>query len=532
MMKKGILSLATLGLLASPLSFTTAHAEGNNSEAKNMFRDRQFNNLSVKPNFNPYNKSQTFGVANYSAAAEDDYDYLDEIESNDTFDSADKLPFEIDMFGQLLPNSDIDYHKVVVPSDGLVYISGSNYSDNIDLKFNIFEKDRANTGKIKLLENDYDDFGEYYIVQIKAGTYYVGVWDGDKLNNNTEDDEYSVYTEFYDNVAPTKPTVNKVDNNDVVVTGKAEANSTVTVKNGSTVLGSAKATSTGTYSVKIPVQKAGVTLSVYAKDSTGNTSVAATTKVVDVIAPAKPIVNRVDNNDVVVTGKAEANSTVTVKNGSTVLGTPTKATSTGTYSVKIPVQKAGVTLSVYAKDAAGNTSVAGTTKVVDVIAPSKPTVNRVDNNDKVVTGKAEANSTVTVKKGTTILGTVKATSTGTFSVTIPVQYAGTTLTVTAKDAAGNVSAGTSVVVVDVIPPSKPTINRVDDNDLKVTGKAEKGSIVTVKKGTTVLGSATTNTSGVYSVSIKAQKKGTVISVTAKDKAGNTSAAATYTVVQH
>ena len=42
----------------------------------------------------------------------------------------------------------------------------------------------------------------------------------------------------------------------------------------------------------------------------------------------------------------------------------------------------------------------------------------------------------------------------------------------------------------------------------------------------------TNTSGVYSVSIKAQKKGTVISVTAKDKAGNISAAATYTVVKH
>jgi len=448
MMKKGILSLATLGLLASPFSFTTAHAEGNNNEVQNKFRDRQFNNLSVKPNFNSFNKNQTFGVANYSATAEDDYDYLDEIESNDKFDTADKLPFEIDMYGQLLPNNDIDYHKIVVPSDGLVYISGSNYSDNIDLKFNIYEKDRVNTGKIKLLENDYDDYGEYYIVQVKAGTYYVGVWDDDKLNNNTEDDEYSVYTEFYDNVAPTKPAINKVDNNDVVVTGKAEANSTVTVKNGSTVLGSAKATSTGTYSVKIPVQKAGVTLSVYAKDSTGNISVAATTKVVDVIAPAKP------------------------------------------------------------------------------------TVNRVDNNDVVVTGKAEANSSVTIKRGTTTLVTVKATSTGTFSAKIAVQAAGTKLTVTAKDAAGNTSVGTTVTVVDVIPPGKPTINKVDDNDLKVTGKAEKGSLVTVKKGTTVLGSATTNSSGVYSVSIKAQKKGTVISVTAKDKAGNTSAAATYTVVKH
>jgi hypothetical protein len=32
----------------------------------------------------------------------------------------------------------------------------------------------------------------------------------------------------------------------------------------------------------------------------------------------------------------------------------------------------------------------------DTVAPNKPAVNRVDNNDKVITGKAEAGSTVTL----------------------------------------------------------------------------------------------------------------------------------------
>ncbi|MFF2877593.1 Ig-like domain-containing protein [Gottfriedia sp. NPDC057991] len=549
MMKKGILSLATLGLLASPLSFTTAHAEGNNYELLKKSSKSHvekllptgakefhtFNDFDLKSQLTRFTNKSSIKLSNYTTL-DDEIQELDEQEVNDDFDVANDLPIGAIMYGQSLPRYDEDFFKIVVPTDGKITLGGTSFgSENLILAMGIYQKDFVEDNNLVYLGYDYDeetDLEQQYY-QAKAGTYYVVAWDddNDEYDDNTEDDDYGVYTLF--NVAPSKPTVNKVDNNDPVVTGKAEAGSTVTVKNGSTVLGTpTKATSNGTYSIKIPVQKAGVTLSVYAKDYVGNTSVAGTTKVVDVIAPSKPTVNKVDNNDLVVTGKAEANSTVTVKNGSTVLGTPTKATSTGTYSVKIPVQKAGVTLSVYAKDAAGNTSVAGTTKVVDVIAPLKPTVNRVDNNDVVVTGKAEAGSTVAVKRGTTTLATVKATTTGTYSAKIAVQVAGTKLTVTAKDAAGNTSVATTVTVVDVIPPGKPTINKVDDNDLKVTGKAEKGSIVTVKKGSTVLGSATTNTSGVYSVSIKAQKKGTVISVTAKDKAGNTSAAATYTVVRH
>ncbi|MEH7453940.1 Ig-like domain-containing protein [Gottfriedia acidiceleris] len=456
MMKKGILSLATLGLLASPLSMGTVKAEGNGYDLTKNMLERQIKNTLQKGVY-----SQSFSVKNFnkmgtmSNSTSSDDDFIFEKEPNEEFANADNTSFQKPLVGQLLSTDeyyDYDLHKVVVPNDGLLYVAGDTNSTNIDLSFSAWEKDYVESNRLQYLDNWEEDGIEYQVYQAKAGTYYIEVYDNDEdqdIDNNTEDDQYVIATGFEDNVAPTKPVINKVDNNDLVVTGKAEAN-----------------------------------------------------------------------------------STVTVKNGSTVLGTPTKATSTGTYSVIIPVQKAGATLSVYAKDAAGNTSVAATTKVVDVIAPAKPTVNRVDNNDKVVTGKAEANSTVTVKKGTTTLGTIKATSTGTFSVTIPVQSAGSTLTVTAKDAAGNTSVGTSVTVVDVIPPAKPTINRVDDNDLKVTGKAEKGSTVTVKRGTTVLGSATADSYGNYSVKIAAQKTGTAISVTAKDKAGNTSAAATYTVVKH
>jgi hypothetical protein len=105
------------------------------------------------------------------------------------------------------------------------------------------------------------------------------------------------------------------------------------------------------------------------------------------------------------------------------------------------------------------------------------------------------------------------------------------LTITATDKAGNVSPSVTITVIDVIPPEKPTVNRVDSNDNVVTGKAEANSKVTVKKGSKVLGSASADSNGRYSVKIKPQKVETKLSVTAKEKAGNVSLEATTKVVK-
>ncbi|MEN3777472.1 Ig-like domain-containing protein [Priestia megaterium] len=170
----------------------------------------------------------------------------------------------------------------------------------------------------------------------------------------------------------------------------------------------------------------------------------------------------------------------------------------------------------------------------DTVAPNKPTVNKVDNNDKVITGKAEAGSTVTVNVGKKRIGYAKASSNGSFSVSIPVQKAGTTLNVTAKDSAGNVSKLTYITVVkaDVTPPNKPAVNKVDDNDKVVTGKAETNSTVTVNIGKNRIGYAKANSKGLFSVSIPVQKKGTKLNVTAKDASNNVSKVTYVTVVKH
>ena len=388
-----------------------------------------------------------FSEVNATAVNKASSDYLWEQEPNDDFDFANQLSYSKGTIGQLLPYYDMDFYKVKVPSDGMLAVGGMTSSYNIDLLFVATEKGFKDTGKLEYIggEYDYDLDLEIQVYQAKAGTYYVPVMDADDYSNSSSD-LYMITTSFLDNVAPAKPTINTIDDNDTAISGKAEANSTVTVKNGSKVIATTKATASGTFSAKIAVQKAGVKLTVMAEDSTKNKSAAATVTVVDKTAPAKPIVNKIDNNDIAITGKAEANSTVTIKNGSKVVAT-TKATATGTFSVKIAVQKAGAKLTVNAKDQAGNVSSSVSVTVVDVVAPATPTINKITVKDLKVTGKAEANSTVTAKAGKVTLGSAKADAKGNYSVKIKSQKAGVTIEVTAKDKAGNVSKKTTKVVV-------------------------------------------------------------------------------------
>ena len=78
----------------------------------------------------------------------------------------------------------------------------------------------------------------------------------------------------------------------------------------------------------------------------------------------------------------------------------------------------------------------------------------------------------------------------------------------------------------------PTVNQVKDTTKTITGKAEKGSTVTVKKGSAQLGKGAVNGKGQYKINIKnKQKAGTRLSITAKSKAGYMSKARTVTVIK-
>jgi hypothetical protein len=114
------------------------------------------------------------------------------------------------------------------------------------------------------------------------------------------------------------------------------------------------------------------------------------------------------------------------------------------------------------------------------------------------------------------------TSKGSFTLKIKKQKAGTIISVTAKDKAGNISKEAGIKVLDKTPPSSPQVNKVTSKSKTIKGKTETNATVSVKVKNKVIGTARANKKGSFTVKIKQQKKGTVMYVTSKDSSGNVS----------
>ena len=84
---------------------------------------------------------------------------------------------------------------------------------------------------------------------------------------------------------------------------------------------------------------------------------------------------------------------------------------------------------------------------------------------------------------------------------------------------------------DVTPPPAPQVNRFDDNDTLLKGKAEPYSTVEVSLNGMAVGTGITNASGDFEAYLPSTYSvGTILNVTATDQAGNTSAVTSVTVV--
>ncbi|NOK08044.1 Ig-like domain-containing protein [Corallococcus exercitus] len=337
------------------------------------------------------------------------------------------------------------------------------------------------------------------------------------------------------------------------LSGSAEANSTVTVREGTTILCTATANASGVWSCASSTLAEGAhTISATARDVAGNTGPASTSVpfTVDTVAPVAPVIASPTSGQLVTTqtpvlsGTAEANSTVTVREGTTILCTAT-ANASGAWSCTSSSLAQGAhMISATARDAAGNTGPASTpvSFTVDSIAPVAPVIASPTSGQLVTTqtptlsGTAEANSTVTVREGTTVLCTTTANGSGAWSCTSSQLTDGThTISATARDAAGNTGpASTSVpFTVDSTPPVAPVIasptsgQTVATQTPTLSGTAEANSTVTVREGTTVLCTATANSSGAWSCTSSTLADGAhTVSATARDAAGNTGPAST------
>ena len=395
-----------------------------------------------------------------------------------------------------------------------------------------------------------------------------------------------------DDVAPITGTVaNAGTTNDTTPTiaGTAEANATVKLYNGSTLIGTTTADANGawTFTPTTALTDGSYSLTAKATDTAGNESVASTAIAftIDTSAPAAPAITSVTDDQAPLTGavadagntndttptiagSAEANATVKLYSGSTLIGT-TSADGSGnwTYTPTTALAEGAYSITAKATDAAGNESPASTARAftLDTTAPTAPTAAP----DLTAASDTGSSSTDDVTGDTTPSFAIGALPTGVTSVKLLVDgvevaatyNAGTgevtptialgdgvkAITYQYVDAAGNVSAASPSlsVTIDTSAPAAPVITSVTDDFAPVTGAvantgktddttptiagtAEANATVSLYNGGTLIGSTTADGTGAWTFTPSAPLAEATYSITAKatDAAGNQGAAST------
>lgn len=366
------------------------------------------------------------------------------------------------------------------------------------------------------------------------------------------------------------------DVNKIALHGTAAAGSTVKVYDGSTQIGTATASSNGSWDYITQVlSDAKHALTATATNSSGNSSVAsaAVTVTVDTKAPAAPTIasDTVNNaNQAVVSGTAEANSAIKVFDGTTQVGTAT-TNSSGAWSVTTSALSSGShVLTAKATDVAGNVSAASTgvdpvigsgtsgstgsgtsgsgtsgtgtsgsgTSGTGTTAPAAPKIASFSTDtglvgdhitsDKTLTlaGTAAANSTVKVFDGTAQLGTVTADANGAWHYSTAALPDGKHSFMATDTVSGVTSAKSAAlaVTVDTAAPDAPVLlsDATSHHRATVTGTAEAGSTIKLYEGTSLLGTTMTAADGHFSVTTSGLQNGSHTFVaSATDAAGNT-----------
>ncbi|EOC9247243.1 Ig-like domain-containing protein [Enterobacter hormaechei] len=386
------------------------------------------------------------------------------------------------------------------------------------------------------------------------------------------------------------------DDNTPTLSGRAEPGSTVNIIDNGQVIGSTKVNPDGTwsYTPDQPLANGAHDLTTTVTDPSGNTGPEGSHVVITVdVVPGKVEITGVtddagsvtgslsqnavtDDTRPQISGTAKAGSTVTIMDGSNVLGTTTTgADGTWSFTPSVDLGRGEHTFTATAKDPMGNESASSSwTVTIDTDAPVKPTIDAAlddvgsvqgnlanggstDDPTPTLSGKAEAGSTVKIYDQNGLLGevTAKADGTWSFSPTAKLPEGEHRFHVTATDRAGNTSAASDdfVLNLDYIAPdaSKVSITDVVDDFGSVTGSvtsggktddntplikgtgAEAGNTITVYNGDKVIGTAKVQADGTWELQVtKALPDGTYnLTVKETDSVGNTTAASPEYIIQ-
>nr|WP_314493774.1 BapA/Bap/LapF family large adhesin [uncultured Pseudomonas sp.] len=339
-----------------------------------------------------------------------------------------------------------------------------------------------------------------------------------------------------DITAPAAVTNVVVGADGVTLSGRGEAGATVQVRDANgNLIGTGTVAANGTFvlTLNTPVA-AGQAVALTQTDAAGNVSADLDFTVPATPAPASPTGLVLNADGTELSGTATPGNRVEVRAADGTLLGNAVAAADGTFTITLqPAQANGELIDAVAIDANGQSSIPTSLTAPDITAPSVPSVLVVSADGASVTGRGEPGSTVRVldAQGNQI-GSAVVNAAGSFAVPLdPPQTAGQALSVTAEDAAGNVStpAGTTAPnlepPVDVTPPQAPLDLALAPNGVRLTGSGEANAQVQVRDGQgNLVATATVGADGRFSLDLApAVIDGSTLRVTLVDAAGNVSA---------
>ena len=315
-----------------------------------------------------------------------------------------------------------------------------------------------------------------------------------------------------------------VGSNTVTVTGTAEdsgAGVTALTVNGETV------TPAAAWSHTLTLEDGQHTVTVVAVDRAGNSNSASVSFTVDASPPEIVLTSPADGlitNQTEITVTGSVSDTATGVSSLAVNGEAVTPAEDGSFSTSLTYTDGTHTITVTAADGAGNLATVTRTVQVDTVPPTltvaTPTDGLVTNDNTVdVTGTTEAGATLLVN------GETVEVEGGAFAVTIPYADGHHTLTVTARDAAGNETTVSRALLVDVTVPALsveyPATDIVTNQAVfDVTGTV--GDTLSGLAEVTVNGVAVEVTDGRFSRTMEFADGQHTVTVVAVDNAGNRS----------
>lgn len=288
-------------------------------------------------------------------------------------------------------------------------------------------------------------------------------------------------------------------------------------------------------------------------------SVAAAASSVSYTVTFDQSVTGVDLSDFSLTTSGSASATLASLSGSGSTYTVTLDTLGGDGTLRLDLKSSGTGIqngSAVAITGGYNSGASYTLDHTAPAAPSTPALNAASdsgnsssdaitsNTTPVFSGTAEASASISLYDGATLLGTTSADGSGNWSITSSTLAQGShSITAKATDAAGNVSSASSAraVIIDTSAsaPAALALAAASDHGSsnsdritnlatpQISGSAEAGASVRLydTDGTTVLGTATADNSGNWSITSSSLGNGShSLSAKQTDIAGNVSAA--------